>query len=152
VAISAFAPDYSINLMFIGRVKIKYIAIFIVVLDVISIPRGNAGGHIAHLGGALFGYLFAIQHKKGSDITRVFTGFIDGLAEWFQKKPKMKVTENKFKKKSKNQKPSTDREFNQQKAADQSEMDRILGKISKSGYDSLTKAEKETLFKYSKKK
>lgn len=150
VAISAFAPEYSINLMFIGRVKIKYIAIFVIVLDVLSIAGTNAGGHIAHLGGALFGYLFAIQHKKGSDITRIFTGFIDGLADWFQKKPKMKVTKNKYK--NKNQKPSTDREYNRQKAADQSEMDRILGKISKSGYDSLTKKEKETLFKYSKKK
>ncbi len=149
VAISAFAPDYSIQLMFIGRVKIKYIAIFILVLDVLSIAGSNAGGHIAHLGGAMFGYLFAVQFKKGSDLTKGFSGFIDGLSEWFKKKPKMKVTKNKYKT---NKKPSTDHEYNQQKAADQSEMDRILGKISKSGYDSLTKKEKETLFKYSNKK
>ncbi|RLD76757.1 MAG: rhomboid family intramembrane serine protease [Bacteroidetes bacterium] len=149
VAISAFAPNYSINLMFIGRVKIKYVAIFVIALDVLSIAGSNAGGHIAHLGGAMFGYLFAVQFKKGSDITKLFSNFIDGLAEWFQKKPKMKVTENKYKAR---QKPSTDREYNQQKAGDQSEMDRILGKISESGYDSLTKKEKETLFNYSKKK
>ncbi len=150
VAISAFAPDYSINLMFIGRVKIKYIAIFVIALDLLSIAGSNAGGHIAHLGGALFGYLFAVQHKKGSDITKGFSNFMDGLADWFKPRRKMKVTENKFRKKS--QKPTTDREFNEQKAADQTEMDRILGKISKSGYDSLTKEEKETLFKFSKKK
>ena len=150
VAISAFAPDYSIGLMFIGRVKIKYVAIFVIALDVLSIAGSNAGGHIAHLGGALFGYLFAIQHKKGSDITKGFSNFIDGLTDWFKPGPKMKVTENKYKKKQ--QKPTTDREYNQQKAADQEEMDRILGKISKSGYDSLTKKEKETLFKFSKKK
>lgn len=149
VAISAYAPNYAINLMFIGRVKIKYVAIFVIVLDILSIAGSNAGGHIAHLGGALFGYLFAVQHKSGSDITKGFSNFIDGLSEWFKKKPKMKVTENKFKN---NKKPTTDREYNQQKADDQSEMDRILGKISKSGYESLTKAEKETLFKISKKK
>lgn len=148
VAISAFAPNYSITLMFIGRVKIKYIAIFVIVLDVLSIPRGNAGGHIAHLGGALFGYLFAVQIKKKTDITSGFSNFMDCLASWFKSKPKMRVTENKFKKK----KPSTDHEYNQQKAANQEEMDRILGKISKSGYDSLTKKEKEILFKMSKKK
>ena len=149
VAISAYAPDYSINLMFIGRVKIKYVAIFVIALDVLSIAGSNAGGHIAHLGGAIFGYLFAVQFKKGSDLTKLFSSFIDGLAEWFQKKPKMKVTENKYKTK---QKPKTDQEYNKQKSDDQSEMDRILGKISKSGYDSLTKKEKETLFKYSNKK
>ena len=148
VAISAYAQDYSITLMFIGRVKIKYIAIFVIVLDILSIAGSNAGGHIAHLGGALFGYLFAVQVKKGSDLTKGFGGFMDGLAAWFKPKPKMRVTENKFKKK----KPSTDREYNQQKAADQGEMDRILGKISKSGYNSLSKKEKETLFKMSKKK
>jgi len=97
----------------------------------------------------MFGYLFAVQAKKNTDITKGFSSFVDGLAALFKPKPKMRVTENKFKKK---QKPKTDREYNEQKATDQEEMDRILGKISKSGYDSLTKQEKETLFKFSKKK
>ena len=149
VAIAAFAPDYSIQLILIGRVKIKYVAMFVVALDVLSIAGSNAGGHIAHLGGAMFGYLFAVQFKKGTDITSYFSDFIDGLGEWFQSKPKMKVTKNKYKTK---QKPSSDIDYNKQKANDQIEMDRILEKISKSGYDSLTKKEKETLFKFSNKK
>lgn len=148
VAISAFVPDYAIGLMFIGRVKIKWVALFIIVLDIFSIADGNAGGHIAHLGGALFGYWFAMRIKKQSDITRVFTNFTDGLAEWFKPKPKMRVTENKFKAK----KPTTDREYNSQKAASQEEIDLILEKISRSGYESLSKKEKETLFKFSNKK
>lgn len=148
VAISAFVPDYSISLMFIGRVKIKWVAVFIIALDVLSIADGNAGGHIAHLGGALFGYLFSVQIKKKTDITNWFTYFTDGLAEWFKPKPKMRVTENKFKSK----KPTSDREYNQQKAASQEEIDLILEKISRSGYDSLSKKEKETLFKFSNKK
>jgi membrane associated rhomboid family serine protease len=148
VAISAFVPEYSIGLMFIGRVKIKWVATFVILLDVLSIADGNAGGHIAHIGGALFGYLFAVQIKKQADITRGFTNFIDGLTEWFKPKPKMRVTENKFKAK----KPTTDREYNQQKAASQEEIDKILEKISKTGYDSLSKKEKETLFKFSNKK
>jgi membrane associated rhomboid family serine protease len=147
VAIAAFVPDYSIILMFIGKVKIKYIAIFVVVLDLLSISGGNAGGHIAHLGGALFGFLFATQIKSGSDITSWFGNFTNDIAGWFKSKPKMRVTENKFKNKA-----TSDIEYNQQKAADQEVIDKILEKISKSGYNSLSKKEKEILFKMSNKK
>ncbi len=147
IAIAAFVPDYSIILMFIGRVQIKYIAIFVVVLDLLSISGGNAGGHIAHLGGALFGFLFATQIKSGSDITAWFGKFTNDIASWFKVKPKMRVTENKFK-----NKPASDIEYNQQKAVNQEVIDKILEKISKSGYNSLTKKEKEILFKMSNKK
>jgi membrane associated rhomboid family serine protease len=147
VAIAAFVPDYSIILMFIGQVRIKYIAIFVVVLDLLSISGGNAGGHIAHLGGALFGFLFATQIKSGSDITAWFSNFTNDIASWFKSKPKMRVTENKFKSKA-----ASDIEYNQQKAADQEVIDKILEKISKSGYNSLSKKEKEILFKMSNKK
>ncbi len=147
IAIAAFVPDYSIILMFIGRVQIKYIAIFVVVLDLLSISGGNAGGHIAHLGGALFGFLFATQIKSGSDITAWFGKFTNDIASWFKAKPKMRVTENKFK-----NKPASDIEYNQQKAVNQEVIDKILEKISKSGYNSLTKKEKEILFKMSNKK
>ncbi len=147
IAIAAFVPDYSIILMFIGRVQIKYIAIFVVVLDLLSISGGNAGGHIAHLGGALFGFLFATQIKSGSDITAWFGRFTTDIASWFKSKPKMHVTENKFK-----NKPTSDIEYNHQKAVNQEVIDKILEKISKSGYNSLTKKEKEILFKMSNKK
>ncbi|MCF6242474.1 MAG: rhomboid family intramembrane serine protease [Bacteroidales bacterium] len=147
IAIAAFVPDYSIILMFIGRVQIKYIAIFVVVLDLLSISGGNAGGHIAHLGGALFGFLFATQIRSGSDITAWFGKLTNDIAAWFKSKPKMRVTENKFK-----NKPTADIKYNQQKAADQEVIDKILEKISKSGYNSLSKKEKEILFKMSNKK
>lgn len=148
VAISAFVPDYSIILMFIGRVKIKYIALFVVILDLLSISGGNAGGHIAHLGGALFGFLFAMQIKSGSDITAWFTSITGKISDIFKSKPKMRVTENKFKKK----RPVSDMDYRKQQAADQAVIDKILEKISKSGYNSLSKEEKEILFRMSNKK
>ena len=148
VAIATFVPDYSIILMFIGRVQIKYVALFVVVLDILSIGGGNAGGHIAHLGGALFGFAFALQKKKGNDITLWFGKFIGDIATLFKSKPKMRVTENKFKTK----KPVSDFEYNKQKHIEQEVIDKILEKISKSGYNSLTKEEKEILFRMSNKK
>jgi len=157
VAISAFVPEYSIGLLFIGRVKLKYIALFVVILDILSIPRGNAGGHIAHLGGAMFGYLFAIRLKKGKDITRGFATVMDYLVSLFKPSPKMTVSSNKFKT---NQKPgsgqnyskaASDLDYNKKKIDEQAEIDRILDKISKYGYESLSKEEKNPLFDQRKK-
>jgi len=156
VAISAYSPNYTINLLFIGRVQIKYIAVFVVVLDILSISQGNAGGHIAHLGGALFGYLFAMQLKKNNDISSGFTNFVDDLSSKFSSSPKMQVKSNKFKKKRRagfdtKEKSESDIDYNKRKGTEQEIIDSILDKISKSGYNSLTKKEKETLFKASKK-
>lgn len=141
MAISFYHPDYSLNLVFIGPVKLKYIAAFYIVLDVLQIAGTNAGGHIAHLGGALYGYLFAMQLKRGKDTGKGFGNFMDALVSVFKRKPKMKVT---YKSQAKQM---TDEDYNQAKAATQKEIDKILDKISKSGYDSLTKKEKATLFK-----
>ena len=89
IATSAYVPDYSIGLLFIGRVKLKYIAIVIIVIDILSISGGNAGGHIAHLGGAIFGYLFAIRLKKGKDITKGFAVTMDYLFSLFNQFSKL---------------------------------------------------------------
>ena len=156
ISISAFVPDYSIGLLFIGRVKLKYIALFVLILDIISIAQGNAGGHIAHLGGAIFGYYFAVRMKKGKDITKGFSAFMDGLVSIFKPRPKMKVSSSKFRASKKDtgsdyKKPSSDSDYNRQKADEQAEIDRILDKISKYGYDNLTKEEKNTLFNQKKK-
>ena len=70
ISISVYVPNYTINLIFIGPVRLKYIAAFMIVLDLISIAGSNAGGHIAHLGGALFGWLFIRQYRKGRDLTK----------------------------------------------------------------------------------
>lgn len=142
VAAATMVPDYVVRLVLIGPVKLKYIAIVSVVLDVIFIPDGNAGGHFGHLGGAAFGFLYALQLKRGNDLT------IDILRPWFwlrqhlpKRKKRIKVVHSK---------PRNDYEYNERKASRQEEVDAILDKIKHSGYESLSKREKEILFKASK--
>ncbi|MCU4165318.1 rhomboid family intramembrane serine protease [Carboxylicivirga caseinilyticus] len=135
--------DHKIYLMFIGGVKLKYLAIGSLVLDLINISAlSNTGGHLAHIGGALFGYLYAGSLVQGKDVTIRFNRFMDKLATIFSKKSKMTVTHRR---------PMTDMEYNRKKVNKQHEVDRILEKIKSSGYDSLTSDEKKTLFDASKK-
>jgi membrane associated rhomboid family serine protease len=141
VAISVYIPDHKIHLMFLGPVPLKYIALFSIALDVISIASENAGGHIAHLGGALFGYLYIVQFRKGKNITKGFDGFMDKTFSFFKPKDKFKVTYKR---------PVNDIEYNRSKVTNQKDVDKILDKIADSGYDSLSKSEKEILFKNSK--
>ncbi len=141
IAISVYAPNHTINLLFFGPVQLKYIAAFSIVLDILSIASSNAGGHIAHLGGALFGYLYISQLRKGKNITKGFDRFMDKIFSLFKPQDKFKVTYKR---------PVSDYEYNKDKATKQKGVDEILDKIAKSGYDSLTKKEKEILFKNSK--
>jgi membrane associated rhomboid family serine protease len=141
MATAVYAPNYTVNLMFIGPVQLKYIAIFYIVIDVLSIASDNSGGHIAHLGGALFGYLYIAQMKKGKNITRGFDWFMDKIFSLFKPRQKFKVTYKR---------PMTDYDYNKSKAEKQKDIDKILDKIAKSGYDSLSKSEKEILFKNGK--
>lgn len=145
IAISFYAPNYTVYLPLIGPVKIKYIAAVYLVLDVLQIASSNAGGHIAHIGGFMYGYIFALQMKKGNDIGRGFSTFMDGIAILMKRKPKMKVS---YKSQARQM---DDLDYNKSKAESQKEVDKILDKIAKSGYDSLSKKEKETLFKMSNK-
>jgi membrane associated rhomboid family serine protease len=140
-----YAPDYSVYVPLIGPVKLIYIAIFFIVTDVLQIIySSNAGGHIAHLGGAIFGYLFVQQYRKGKDLGRGLNSILDFIASLFKPgKKRMKVS---YKSSARDM---TDMEYNRRKAEVQEEIDRILDKIARSGYDSLTKKEKETLFRMS---
>jgi len=138
LAIAVYVPNFSISLLLIGNVKLKYIAIFVVVLDILSIPSSNSGGHIAHLGGALFGYLYITQLRKGRNITRSFDRVMDNLFAMFKPRPKFRVTHKR---------PMTDVEYNKWKVRHQEQIDHILEKIAKNGYESLTKEEKEILFR-----
>jgi len=144
VAISFYIPDHTINLMFIGPVKLKYLALASILIDLLSITSSNAGGHIAHLGGAFFGYLYISQMKRGKNITKGFDRFMDKVVSIFKPRPKVKVSYRR---------PINDLdrdiEYNKSKKEKQKEVDKILDKIAKSGYDSLSKNEKETLFKNS---
>lgn len=140
VATAVYVPNYTVSLMFIGQVKLKHIAIVSVILDILLLTEGNAGGHIAHLGGALFGYWYTKQWQKGKDIGKFFGQITDRFFKLFKSKPKMKVSyPNK----------ETDMEYNSRKKNEQDEIDKILEKISKYGYESLSKKEKEILFKQS---
>ncbi len=139
-AISFYRPNFVVNLLFIGPVKLKYIAFTYVIMDVLGIAGTNAGGSFAHLGGALYGYLYISQYKKGRAIMKWFDRLLDGLFTLFKPRKKIRIT-------YKNQPPRDDYEYNAQKVAKQEEIDKILEKISKYGYDSLNKKEKDLLFR-----
>lgn len=146
IFMAAFSPNSEIRFFFF-KIKLWHIAVFVVGLDLIQIPISNAGGNIAHLGGALFGYLYATQLQKGNDIGLWWDKSMGSIVALFQRKPK-----TPFKKVYKNpkQKPR-EAATTHDESNNQEKINGILEKISKSGYDSLTKAEKEFLFKASNK-
>lgn len=144
VAIAVYDPQREIHLFFIGRFPLKYIAAFYVVLSIIGISASNPGGNLAHLGGAAWGWFYIAQLRRGKDWGSGLVAFIDKLGDWFKPKEKMKVT---FKQQAP---PRDDYEYNRQQNLQQEEINRILDKIAQSGYESLTKKEKEILFKQGK--
>jgi membrane associated rhomboid family serine protease len=145
VAAATLLPNHLIGIIFIGEVRLKYIALFVVLIDVISIPVGNAGGHVAHLGGALFGYIFVRSLKSGFDLSKGFNKVFYGITGIFKRRShpssKIKVVHRDIRK--------VDEDYNLNQKRTQEQVDLILDKISKSGYESLSKSEKEILFKVS---
>jgi len=146
-AISFYVPGYSIHMLFLGRIRIFYIALFLFILDFFMIRSENAGGHIAHIGGALFGLSYIVARRKGMN----FSGVWNIL--WFKKLFRM-ISRRKLKVGYNNTsatygRPLSDDEYNVLKAERQRKIDDILDKISKSGYESLTGEEKDLLFKSS---
>ena len=146
VATAVREPEYRVNFMFIGTVRLKYVALFMVVTDLLFVTSGNGGGHIAHLGGALAGWWFAWSLRKGNDVTKWINGVLDGCSgvwsKFSSKKPKMKVSKGGR---------AADYDYNARKKLQSEEIDRILDKLKKSGYGSLTTEEKKRLFDASKK-
>jgi hypothetical protein len=145
-AISFYVPNYTIQLLFIGRVKIIYLALILFIFDFFAIPGDNSGGHIAHIGGALWGFIYIMFVRKGF---RNFTSI--NSFDWMRKF-KDRFSSGRQKKGSFhnfNTRPVSDEEYNLEKKANQRKIDEILEKISKGGYESLTKSEKELLFKSS---
>lgn len=141
VATAVYAPQYPVRLMLIGNVRLWHIAGVFIVLDLIDVSVSNSGGHIAHLSGALFGFIYIKLLQSGTDLSKGVTSVIDFFANLF--KPK-KATP--FKKVYRNPNPQPNRTA-QKPAKDitQQQIDEILDKISRSGYDSLTSAEKDFL-------
>ncbi len=147
VAISLYVPNYRMHLLFIGPVKIIYIALFSVVLDVLMIRSTNSGGHLAHLGGALWGFFFIYMLKNRIDISSIFSLFsFKRIRNPFKRNKKAK-----FKKVYTNTRVKTDEEYNLEKKMTQQKIDEILDKISRTGYENLSKQEKELLFRTSRK-
>lgn len=143
VSIAVYVPDYTVSLFLFGRVKIKYIALIIFILTSILDFSVNSGGKLAHIGGALFGYLYTLSYRNGRDLGRWLSRLIDYLATIFKPKTKLKV---KYKK------VPDDYEYNRKKKETQDRINKILEKISKGGYDSLTREEKDILFNESQKR
>ncbi len=143
IAISAYVPEYTVQLFIFGRVKIKYMALAIFVFTSIMDFSVNSGGKLAHIGGAFFGYFYTLNLRQGRDMGRGFNTILDYFATLFKPRKKMKVTHKKA---------ADEYEYNKTKGEHQVRINSILDKISKGGYDSLTKEEKETLFKESQKK
>jgi len=149
VAAATLLPNYTFSLILIGPVRIKYIALFLVVLSMSGAVGDNAGGNIAHLGGALIGWLFVKQLQRGNDMGRpvhAVLGFFSGL---FKRREKLKVTHRQ-------PVSTTNGSFGGRNSyaagtPSQHEIDRILDKISSSGYESLSKEEKQKLFQASQK-
>jgi membrane associated rhomboid family serine protease len=148
IATAVREPDYRINLMFIGPVRLKYFALFIVLFDALYVGSNNAGGHIAHLGGALAGWWFANGFSQGRDITHWVNVCMNALGGLFVKrerkprKPKMKVHSQNSR--------AADYDYNARKKAQADDVDKILEKLKKSGYSSLSDEEKRRLFEASK--
>ena len=147
IASATYAPLYQIRLMFIGNVKLWHIAAVFLILDLIQMPASNMGGHIAHLGGAFFGFLFIKLLQKGTDLSLFVTKIISFFVNIF--KPKKGTPFKKVHRNPTQPQPKTASRI-VVKDKTQQQIDEILDKISQSGYDSLTKDEKEFLFRAGK--
>ena len=139
------APEMKMQLLFLGSISLKYIAIATVLMSFFGITSANGGGQLAHLGGALAGYLFIVSLQKGKDLTKGFSFVVNGIYNLLSPrklkvKPNPNATYNRM----------SDADFNMNKAKNMQEIDKILDKIKSSGYESLTVDEKRKLFNQGK--
>lgn len=149
VASAVRHPEYRINLLLIGSVKLSTVALFTVVVSVLMLTGDNAGGNFAHLGGAVAGWLMAYMLNRGVDITNVINKPIDWVVTLFKKCKAPRKQKTKFKYTAGGR--AADYEYNARKKASEAEIDKILEKVKKSGYSSLSEDEKKRLFEASSK-
>jgi membrane associated rhomboid family serine protease len=147
VATTTYHPLMDLRLLIIGNVKLWHITAVIIIVDLMQLRSENMGGHISHLSGAFFGFIFIKLLQNGTDLSTVVTRIIDFFANLFKKN-----TSTPFKKVHKNYSKPLVKSVSKivTKDKSQQQIDEILDKISQSGYDSLTKEEKEFLFKVGK--
>ncbi|MVO09219.1 rhomboid family intramembrane serine protease [Flavobacterium sp. TP390] len=146
MAVTIYAPYTQVGFFSLDFLKLWHISFFILFLDIIQMPFANFGGHLAHLGGALFGFIYVKLLQNGTDLSKGISKLQDGIEGLFspkKKTPFKKVHKNTYQK-------TTFTKTTQEKDINQKKIDDILDKISKSGYDSLSKEEKEFLFKVGK--
>ena len=154
-AVSFYQKNYTINLLLIGQIKLIYLAICVLLIDILAITSENAGGHIAHIGGALLGMLFAFQYQKGKDITGFINRLIDSSFNLFRQKPVFKTyrtvkNASQQKEQPYTHHPETDDDYLRRKNEENRMVDSILDKLKRSGYESLSADEKKKLFEASR--
>ena len=152
VATAVYLPEMEMHLLFFGRVKLKYLALITFLITSVFDFSVNTGGKIAHIGGALMGLAYGYGLKNGTDIGAWINSIIDFFVTLFRPGKKMKVTYKKAGATFDARQAKTDYDYNKVRAEKQKAVDHILDKISKGGYDSLTREEKEILFSESQKK
>jgi membrane associated rhomboid family serine protease len=134
IAVTVYRPNHPLNLFLFGKTTMKWVAVIFVAIDLLSITGGNAGGHFAHLGGAVYGALAGLFYLKGNPFRQV-------VFERNERKGYRAPTGTTGR-------PVSDADYNAKKRQDEAKVDSILDKISKSGYDSLTKEERDFLYNY----
>ena len=138
IFVCSYTPDQEVRLLFFN-VKLRYLGMAFVLLDIIQIPTGNAGGHLAHIGGAALGFFYVQQLRRGSDIGAPFEKFLTTFTSFFTKKKNLRTVYKANHKQAPLKKTKNTE-------VDQKRIDSILDKIGKSGYESLSKEEKDFLF------
>ncbi len=151
VGAATFMPNHTFFLLFLGAVRIKYIAMFYVLLSLSRTIGSNAGGELAHIGGAIIGFIFIRQLQKGNDLGVPVIQTIDFFKGLFKPSPKIKVTHKKASGATHRKTAAASTSSTTGGTTDQAEIDAILDKISERGYESLSKEEKQKLFNASKK-
>lgn len=141
LAAATLLPNYSIHLLILGPIKLKYIALVAIILDIVLVDQSNPGGHIAHLGGAFFGWLFIYLLNRGHDLSAPIGRIQDWQEKRRDRKSKLKVVHKK-----------TSSDISS--SVDQNSIDAILDKLIANGNDinALTKKEREILNRASKDK
>ncbi|MCE5175395.1 MAG: rhomboid family intramembrane serine protease [Bacteroidales bacterium] len=151
IAVAFYRPDEPIRIFLFGSLKLKYLAIIMVVLDVLSLNGDNAGGSLAHLGGALAGLVFGYSLRRGVDLTAWVNPILDWFVNLMPRRRKMKITYKRPKREETYKTADVDQKFRDKKKQDSDQMDAILDKIKQSGYESLSQEEKKKLFDFSRK-
>ena len=152
IATAVYLPDLELHLLFIGRVKLKYLALITFLITSVFDFSVNTGGKIAHIGGAVMGFAYGQGLRNGRDFGAWLSRILDFFVNLFRPGKGLRVKYKRAGASFNTKKTKTDYDYNSTKAERQKEIDHILDKISKGGYDSLTKEEKTILFSESQKK